>query len=71
MSAMKEVAELQTAYQSLARQKRLTKKAMCELCIPFRDKYGLTDWQVLRIARNEMELAEMANLLEKDGGETR
>lgn len=30
-----------------------------------------TTWQVLRIARNEMELAEMANLLEKDGGETR
>ena len=69
MSAMKEAAELQTAYQRLVRQKRLTKKNMCELCIPFRDKYGLTDLQTLRIARNEMELAEMVNLIEKDGGD--
>lgn len=69
MSAMKEAAELQTAYQCLVRQKRLSKKNMCELCIPFRDKYNLTDLQTLRIARNEMDLAEMVDLLERNGGD--
>lgn len=69
MSAMKEAAKLQEVYQHLVLQNRLTKKNMCELCIPFRDKYGLTDLQTLRIARNEMGLAEMVNLLEKDGGD--
>ena len=69
MSAMKDAAELQTAYQRLVRQKRLSKKNMCELCIPFRDKYSLTDLQTLRIARNEMDLAEMVDLLERNGGD--
>lgn len=64
MSVMREVADLQAAYQRLIDERRLTKKAMCDLCIPFRDKYGLKDSQVLRIARNEMDLQEMADLLE-------
>lgn len=70
MSIMREVAELQKAYQKLIDEKRLTKRAMCDLCIPFRDKYGLKDSQALRIARNEMDLSEMVDLLEgalKDG----
>lgn len=33
------------------------------ICIPFRDKYKLTDLQVLRIARKEMELSEIVDLL--------
>ena len=57
-------ADLQAAYQRLIDERRLTKKAMCDLCIPFRDKYGLKDSQALRIARNEMDLQEMADLLE-------
>lgn len=64
MSTMREIAELQAAYQRLINEKRLTKKAMCDLCIPFRDKYGLKDSQALRIARKEMDLSEMVNLLE-------
>lgn len=64
MSTMREVAELQAAYQRLIDEKRLTKRAMCDLCIPFRDKYGLKDSQALQIARNEMELSEMVDLLE-------
>lgn len=43
MSVMREVADLQAAYQRLIDERRLTKKAMCDLCIPFRDKYGLKD----------------------------
>ena len=64
MSVMREVADLQAAYQRLIDERRLTKKAMCDLCIPSRDKYGLKDSQALRIARNEMDLQEMADLLE-------
>lgn len=64
MSIMREVAELQTAYQKLIDEKRLIKRAMCDLCIPFRDKYGLKDSHVLRIARKEMDLSEMVDLLE-------
>lgn len=64
MSIMREVAELQKAYQKLIDEKRLTKRAMCDLCIPFRDKYDLKDSQALRIARNEMDLSEMVDLLE-------
>ena len=65
MSIMREVAELQKAYQKLIDEKRLTKQAMCDLCVPFRNKYGLTDLQTLRIARREMELSEMTDLLEE------
>lgn len=63
MSTMREVAELQKAYQRLIDEGQLTKRAMCDLCIPFRDKYGLKDSQALRIARREMELSEIVNLL--------
>lgn len=49
------------------RKGKLTKKAVCELCIPFRNKYSLTDLQTLRIARNEMDLVKMVDLLEKNG----
>ncbi len=64
MSVMREVAELQQKYQALVDENRLTKRAMCDLCIPFRDKYGLKDSQALRIARKEMDLSEMVDLLE-------
>ena len=35
MSTMRKVAELQEAYQRLIDEKRLPKRAMCDLCIPF------------------------------------
>lgn len=64
MSAIRDAAKLQEDYNALVVAKRLSKKAIYELCIPFRDKYGLTDSQTLRIARAEMPLPEMAELLE-------
>lgn len=70
MNVMNEVAKLQTDYQLLVDGKRLTKKAMCDLCIPFRDKYGLTDLQALRIVRKEMDLSEMVELLKGEVDET-
>lgn len=63
----KESAELQGNYQKLIDERKLTKKAMCDLCIPFRDKYTLTDLQTLRIARQEMDLSEMVTLTELKG----
>lgn len=58
-----EAANLQQEYQKLVDNKKLSKKSICELRVPFRDKYELTDLQVLRIARKEMELSEIVDLL--------
>jgi hypothetical protein len=66
MDFLKESAQLQEKYQQLVDKKKLTKKAMCDLCIPFRDKYGLTDLQTLKIARQEMSLQEMLDLLQPE-----
>lgn len=65
----KEASELQANYQDLVDNKKLTKKAMCDLCVPFRDKYKLTDLQTLRIARKEMDLSEMVGLTENSGAD--
>lgn len=56
MDAIREAAIMQEEYQRLVNERKLTKMAMCRLCIPFRDKYSLTDLQTLRIARREMNL---------------
>lgn len=61
----KQIAEMQRQYQNLIDTKSLTKKAMCDLCVPFRDKYGLTDLQTLRIARKEIGIPEIIDLFEK------
>lgn len=58
-----DAAKLQASYAKLVQYKKLTKRAMFELCIPFRNKYGLTDKQTLMIAREEMTLNEMIELV--------
>lgn len=60
---MKEVGKLQDDYQKLVNGNKLTKKAMCNLVVPFRDKYKLTDLQALMVARNELSISEIADLL--------
>ena len=62
---MNEVGNLQKSYNSLIENGKLTKKAMCDLVVPFRDKYGLSDLQALMIARNEMSIPEMEELMNK------
>lgn len=62
MSAIREVAKLQSGYQKLF-DGCFTKKKLCELCVPFRDKYKLTDRQTLMIARNELSLDEILDLV--------
>ena len=61
----KHIAEMQRQYQNLIDTKSLTKKALCDLCVPFRDKYGLTDLQTLMIARNEIGIPEIIDLFDK------
>ena len=48
----------------MVRTKRLTKRAICDLVIPFRDKYNLTDKDALMIARNEITLSKIVDLME-------
>lgn len=64
INALREAAVMQEEYQRLTAEKKLSKKAICALCVPFRDKYGLTDLQTLRIAREEMSLMAMLQLLD-------
>lgn len=66
---MNDVAVLQKEYQKLIDEQRLTKKEMCDLVIPFRDKYGLKDGQALQIARNELSVSEINDLLNKESEE--
>lgn len=65
MEILKNIVNLQNGYKSLVDSQKLTKKALCDLCIPFRDKYGLADSQTLRLARNEMSLNEIVCLFDK------
>ena len=57
-----EVCELQKEYRKLIAERKLTNEAICDLCVPFRDKYRLNDLQTLRIARKEMELSDIVDL---------
>ena len=66
---MSDVANLQTGYQKLIDESRLSKKAMCDLVVPFRDKYGLKDLQALQIARAELSISEINDLLNEESEE--
>ena len=59
---LKELAKLQNDYRQLLKS-GITKKAMCELVIPFRDKWKLSDEQALAIARNEMALDKISKMM--------
>lgn len=67
MLKIKDIIDLQESYEELVKTKTLSKRKLCELCIPFRDRFGLTDIEVLRIARNEITLKEIQELIKKDG----
>jgi hypothetical protein len=60
---LKDIANLQRDFEVLIIENRLTKKNLCDLVIPFRDKYGLTDRQALMIARKEYSLSYIDKLL--------
>ena len=62
---IKKVSELQKAYAKLGHDKILTKKNICDLVIPFRDKYRLKDSEALLIARGEISTERVMQMLEK------
>lgn len=64
MDIIKDIARLQSCYDKLVSDKKLTKKAMCDLVIPFRDEYWLTDKEALMIARSEVNVDEIVRILE-------
>ena len=64
MELLKEIAALQTEYEKLKNSEKMTKKAICDLVIPFRDKYHLSDKDALAIAQNKVSIAQMVTLLE-------
>lgn len=70
MLDLNEIVELQKSYQKLLDSKKLTKRAMCELVVPFRDKYELSDLEALQIARNELTLYEISEFINKINGGT-
>lgn len=63
----KEIAAMQEEYNRLIEEKKMTKKALCDLCIPFRNKYDLSDLETLSIVRNQMSLSEIIKLFEEKG----
>lgn len=63
---MNDVAKLQKGWNELQLSGHMTKKEICDLVIPFRDKYGLKDSQALQIARAELSVAEINDLLNKE-----
>lgn len=67
---IKEVAKLQNDFAKLLHDKKLSKKMICDLVVPFRDKYNLKDAEALQIARDELELSAMTKLLETSIGAT-
>ena len=65
MITVKDIVDLQESYKELVETKTLSKRKLCELCIPFRDKFGLTDIETLRIARDEITLKEIDKINER------
>ena len=63
MDIIKDIARLKKSYDNLVSSKKLTKKAMCDLVIPFRDEYWLTDKEALMIARSEVNVDEIVRIL--------
>ena len=62
---LREIVALQKEYRKMESGKILfTKRNLCNLCVPFRDKYGLNDDQVLRLARKQMGIEEIIDVMD-------
>lgn len=60
------VIKLQEGYANIIKSGDLSKKAICDLVIPFRDRHGLSDLHALMVARKELSLKDLVEML--DGG---
>ena len=59
---LSDIIEIQKVYKALG---NFTKKQFCDAMIPYRDKFKLTDREVLTIARNELTLEEIDKFLKR------
>lgn len=60
---IKDIAELQNNYKKMIESNTFSKKRLIEICVPFRDKYHLTDGQTVAIAREEMSMSQIYELV--------
>ena len=60
-----DIAMMQENYLSLFIKGKVTKKAICEVCVHFRDKYGFSDLQTLQLARSELSIAEILRIIKE------
>ena len=62
---IQDTIKIQKEYKKLKNSKKLTKKAICDLVVPFRDKYNLSDLDALMLTREEKDLTETMELWKK------
>lgn len=58
------IANMQNEYKRMVASGNVTKKKMCDICVPVRDALQLSDLQTLQIAREEMTLNDIIQLLD-------
>lgn len=62
---IKYITELQKEWEILKQSGNMTKEKICDLCVPFRYQFNLTELEVLKLARNEMPLKEIEKLIKE------
>lgn len=62
---IQDIIKIQKEYKKLKNSKKLTKKAICDLVVPFRDKYNFSDLEALMLTREEKDLTEIMELWKK------
>ena len=55
------IIEIQDAYNSLGNS--FSKRQLCEKMTRFKDQYNLDDLEILNIARNEIPLKQMRDII--------
>ena len=63
LAVLYEIGTLQDIYQKKIK-KGITKRELCDLIIPFRDKYHLNDSTAIQIAAGRMSLLNIAKTLD-------
>lgn len=61
---LNESFELQKQYHNMYVSNRITKKSMCDLVIPFKEKYSLTDHEALNIVKGFTSTKKIMNMVE-------
>jgi len=62
-SPMNSVPSRSRQYHNMYVSNKITKKSMCDLVIPFKEKYGLTDHEALNIVKGFTSTKKIMNIL--------